>query len=128
MLSPFRSIQTPTGEPFFHKRLLKEVNSLRVHIAKGCLSDPVAVPMYAHNGKTLHVLDKIRSLRGTNRVENLLTPLGSLLRGKNTGVRLAHSTLIVHNYRRNHRMVGTVNILRAPTQAFLTKKVRFHHI
>ena len=118
MLSPFRSFQTSTGESFFHKRLLKEVKNLRVHIAKGCLSDPVAVPMYAHDGKTLHGLDKIRSLRGTNRVENLHTPLRSLLGGKNTGVRLAHSTLLVYNYRRNHRMAGTVNILRASTQAF----------
>ena len=117
MLSPFRSFQTPTEEQFFHKRLLKEVKNLRVHIAKGWLSDPVDVPMYAHDVKTLHGLDRTRSLRGTNRVENLHTPLRSMLGGKNTGVRLAHSTLLVYNCRRNHRMAGTVNILRAPTQA-----------
>ena len=122
MLTPFRSFQTSTGKPFFHKRLHKEVNNLRVHIAKGCLSDPIDAAMYAHDGKTLHGLDKTRSLRSTNRVENLHTPLRSLLGGKNTGVRLAHSTLLVYNYRRNHRMAGTVNILRAPTQAFFYKK------
>ncbi|CAM9809514.1 unnamed protein product, partial [Ascophyllum nodosum] len=60
-----------TGKPFFHKRLHKEVNNLRVHIAKGCLSDPIDAAMYAHDGKTLHGLDKTRSLRSTNRVENL---------------------------------------------------------
>ena len=117
MLSPFRSFQPPTGEPFFQKRLLKEANNLRMYIAKGCLSDPVAVPMYAHDSKTLHGLDKIPSLRGTGRVENLHKPLRSLLGGKTTGVRLAHSTLLVYNYRRNHRIAGTVNIIRAPTQA-----------
>lgn len=98
MLSPFRSFQTPTGGPFFHKRLLKKVKNLRVHIAKGGLSDLVAVPMYAHGDETLHGLDKIRSLRGTNRLDNLHTPLHSLLRGKNTGVCLVHFTLLVYNY------------------------------
>lgn len=95
-------------EPFFTPRMEKAVKNLREHLANGCLSDPDPrkVPLYQVSGKTRDGLDKLRSMRGTNRVESYHTPLRRLMGAYQTSPTMAHYSMLLHNYRRNHRMAG----------------------
>ena len=82
---------------------------LRVHIEKGCLSDPNPDlgPLLQIMGRTKDGLDLIRSLNGTNRVENYHQLLRQLMGSYHASAIMAHYTMLLHNYRRNHRMAGT---------------------
>lgn len=87
-------------------RLLKPPGNLRVHLQNGCLSDPDRhdLSLYFVAGHTREGFVKIRSARGTSRVESYHTPLRSLMASFQPSSRLAHATMMLHKYRRNHRM------------------------
>ncbi|CAN0445314.1 unnamed protein product, partial [Ascophyllum nodosum] len=97
-----------TGDTLFTDRMHKAAALLRVHIEKGCLSDPNPdlVPLLQIMGRTKDGLDLIRSLKGTNRVENYHQLLRQLMGSYHASAIMAHYTMLLHNYRRNHRMAG----------------------
>ncbi|CAN0158153.1 unnamed protein product, partial [Ectocarpus fasciculatus] len=94
-----------TGNLFFTDRLKKAIANLRVHIKNGCLSDldPRDVQLYFWAGRTVDGVDKYRCARGTSNTENYHKRGRDLMSGSGTSPRMAHSVLLQHNYRRNHR-------------------------
>lgn len=98
------------GETLFDKQsLIKAVDNVLPHLQKGCVSDPDPrkVQLFHLSGRTKDGLDKVRSARGTNRNEAYHRRLLHLLAALNISPLLAHYILLLHNYRRNHRMAGT---------------------
>lgn len=92
----------------FKHALMKAVDNALEHLKKGCVSDPDPrkVQLFHHAGRTKDGLDKVRSARGTNRNEGYHQRLLQLLGAFNSSPLLAHYVLLLHNYRRNHRMAG----------------------
>lgn len=92
---------------FFTPQLVKAFKTLRVHQENGCLGDPHPqdIPLFYLAGCTKDELDKHRSARTTNRVGSYLESLRLLIGAYQTFPRLAHVTMMLHNHRRNLRMV-----------------------
>jgi hypothetical protein len=93
-----------TGQPLFSEATWKEVNSLRIHISKGCLSDVPGIPFYFRDGETSDGLPKYRCVRGTNVNEGYHKHLRKLLHHHAGSPQLLHYLLLEFNYRWNIRM------------------------
>lgn len=91
----------------------KAAVNFRSHIEKGCIHDPdpEPVPLFQISGRSKDGLDLVRSLKGTNRVENYHQPLRLLMGSYHASPMMAHFTMLLHNYRRNHRMAGTFFVM-----------------
>ena len=98
----------------FKDALVKAANNALGHLKNGCVSDPDPrkVHLFHLAGRTKDGLDKVRSARGTNRNEGYHQRLLQLLGAYNTSPLLAHYVLLLHNYRRNHRMAGKLSFCR----------------
>ena len=75
------------GQKVLNAAALKEVNNIRVHMKKGCLSG-------------------IQPGRGTNRNENLHKDLNNIMSSSKYGVELAHALLTVIFFNHNERMAA----------------------
>ena len=98
-----------SGESLFKPSLMKAADNVLEHVKKGCVSDPDPrkVQLFHHSGRTKAGLDKVRSARGFNRNEGYHQRLLQLLGAFNISPLMTHYILLLHNYRRNHRMAGT---------------------
>ena len=117
MMSTFRLIFFScvlSGETLFKDALVKAANNALGHLKNGCVGDPDPrkVHLFHLAGRTKDGLDKVRSARGTNRNEGYHQRLLQLLGAYNTSPLLAHYVLLLHNYRRNHRMAGKLSFCR----------------
>lgn len=103
-----------SGEKLVNERMTKAAENVREHILKGCVHDPDPhkVQLFHLCGRTKDGLDKVRSTRGSNRVESYHRLLRNLLGSFNTSPLMAHYTLLLYNYRRNHRMAGMSSLCR----------------
>ncbi|KAJ3412203.1 hypothetical protein HDV05_001113 [Chytridiales sp. JEL 0842] len=100
-----------TAVEWFHARIFcltdstaSEVESLRVHIKKNCLSDVPNVAMYFTDGETADGIPKYRCIRGTNIIEGYHRHLRKIFHHHAGSPKLLHHLLLEFNYRWNLKM------------------------
>jgi hypothetical protein len=105
-----------TNMPLLSPELLKELSSGRVHIANGCLSDPIDLPMYIKIAR-VNGLDVFRCLRGTSDVEGgvhqkLIKSCGywssspELIHYHLANYRIRHNVRVGERFRENFPKIG----------------------
>ena len=97
-----------TDEPLLNARMVAVIRKLVPHIRHGCISDPSpdSCAMGVVIGRSRDGLDRTRSFRGTNNVENFHKIFKDALSSLRTSPSLAHSAMLPFNAQWNLRMAG----------------------
>lgn len=86
----------------FSKKARETAQSLLVHSAQGCISDPIDFPLYIPVREDKHGITIYRCLRGTNDVEGAVhQKLLQNIKSWNAGIKLGGSLLGNYQYRHN---------------------------
>lgn len=100
------------GIPLLSQESLIEIDKLIVHADKGCLSDPIGVPLYFETGMDSNGLKTYRCIRGTSDVEGAvhqkitsiyLILIIELIQPWNAGPRYFDAILAIYRHRYNIR-------------------------
>ena len=120
-----------TGELIFRKRRTEEaIQNLRIHIEKGCLSDPENFNMYYNIGSENK--PNYRTFRGTSALEGYHHHLRRMFSGFSTSPQLAHALISEFNHRWNikqginHRLdadFGHKNLILLETIAVVEREL-----